>query len=275
MPAEITELVKREAARFALGDILSAAVTLLICLCAVRLLSKFAARLLERTKLEDRVRRYVLAGIKLVLYILTVVFTAGSLGVDMTSLVALLSVCSLGITLAAEDILGNVAGGLVILSSHPFSLGDFIEVNGTTGTVQEINLNHTKLVTLDGYMALLPNKELAASKIINYTLLGRRRITWKLGISYDATAGEVKAACQEALDKTPGILEDPAPSICLTDFGGSAVEYTVFCWAVTADYWTVRCELGERLKEAAEAQGVEISYNHMNVHIQDMPKIDN
>ena len=124
-------------------------------------------------------------------------------------------------------------------------------------------------------MLFRSNKELAASKIINYTLLGRRRITWKLGISYDASAGEVKAACQEALDKTPGILEDPAPSICLTDFGGSAVEYTVFCWAVTADYWTVRCELGERLKEAAEARGVEISYNHMNVHIQDMPKIDN
>lgn len=271
MPAEVTEVLNRTIGKFDLGDLAAAAVTLLVCLGAVRLLSRLAARLLGRSKLEPRIQRYVLMGLRLILYILTVVFTAGSLGIDMTSLVALLSVCSLGVTLAAEDILGNVAGGLVILSSRPFSLGDFIEVNGVSGTVEEINLNHTKLTTLDGYMALLPNKELAASKIINYTHLGRRRITWKLGFSYSASPRDVKAACQAALSQTPGILEDPAPSVCLTDFGDSAVEYTIYCWASAADYWTVRCTLGEELMEAAGAQGVEITYNHLNVHIQDAP----
>ena len=104
-----------------------------------------------RTKLDERIRKYVLAGAKLLLYIVTVLIVAESLHIPMTSLVALLSVGSLGVTLAAEDILGNVAGGLVILSPPtPFSIGDYVEVSGVAGTVHEISLNHTKLVTPDG-----------------------------------------------------------------------------------------------------------------------------
>ena len=267
MPEEITNLLNHSIGKFNLSSVLSAAVTLLVCLLAARLLLRFAGRVLGRTKLEERVRRYILAGVKAVLYILTAVFTAGSLGVDMTSLVALLSVCSLGITLAAEDILGNVAGGLVILSSHPFTIGDFIEVNGASGTVEEININHTKLQTLDGLIILLPNKELAGSKVINYTVLGRRRVTWTLGASYDAPTEAVKAACQMAVAETARILPDPEPSVCLTNYADSSIEYTVYCWAETADYWAVKCELGERLREAFAALGVEITYQHLNVHL--------
>ena len=126
---------------------------------------KLIRRLVSRSKLDERVQRYVLSGIRLVLYIVAGIITAECLEIDMTSLVALLSVGSLGITLAAEDILGNVAGGLVILSSHPFSIGDFIEADSTSGTVEEISLNHTKLITPEGVLVMLPNKELALSLI--------------------------------------------------------------------------------------------------------------
>ena len=115
---DLNGALERFAGKLALENILAAAVTLLVCMVAVRLLLKLARRLLCRTKLEERIRRYILMLVKLVLYTLTVVFTAGSLGVNMTSLVALLSVGSLGVTLAAEDVLGNVAGGLVILSNY-------------------------------------------------------------------------------------------------------------------------------------------------------------
>ena len=267
MPAELTEVLSRSIGKFSFSDVAVAAVTLLICLLVTKLLLRLAGRLLGRTKLEERIRRYILAGARTVLYILTAVFTAGSLGVDMTSLVALLSVCSLGITLAAEDILSNVAGGLVILSSHPFAIGDFIEVGGTSGTVEEISINHTKLITLDGLTALLPNKELASTKVINYTVLGRRRVTWTVGASYDAPTEAVKAACRLAMAETARILEDPAPSVCLTNYADSAIEYTVYCWAETADYWDVKCELGERLRDAFAKLGVEITYQHLNVHI--------
>ncbi len=141
-----------------LSTVLTAAVTLLICLVAVHILGKLLRRLLSRTRLDERIQRYALAALKLLLYVVTVVIVAESLNIPMTSLVALLSVGSLGITLAAEDILGNVAGGLVILSSRPFSIGDFVEVSGTSGTVYEITLNHTKLVTTDGHMAMCPTR---------------------------------------------------------------------------------------------------------------------
>ena len=268
MPAEWGNLLTRSLGGFSLEGILTEAVTLLVCLGAVRLLLRLARRLLSRSKLEERVRRYVLMGLKLLLYALTVVFTAGSLGVDMTSLVALLSVGSLGITLAAEDVLGNVAGGLVILSSRPFTIGDFIETGGVSGTVEEISLNHTKLTTPDGLTALLPNKELAASKVTNYTVLGRRRIVWKMSASYDAPTETVKAACLQAVEATEHILSDPAPAVYLTGFGDSGVEFTVYCWAAAADFWTTQFALAERLREAFAQAGVEIPYNQLDVRLR-------
>ena len=186
-----------------LSTVLSAAVTLVICLAVVHILGKLLRRLLARTRLDERIQRYALAALKLLLYIVTVVIVAESLNIPMTSLVALLSVGSLGITLAAEDILGNVAGGLVILSSRPFTIGDFVEVSGTSGTVHEISLNHTKLVTPDGHLVMLPNKELASSQMTNYTVLGRRRVVQRVTASYDAPTEAVKAALGEAVAQFP------------------------------------------------------------------------
>ena len=183
---DLTSLFTDTLAKFSFRAVLSAAATLLICLVAVHLLGKLLRRLLARTKLDERIQKYLLAGVKLILYIVTVLIVAESLNIPMTSLVALLSVGSLGVTLAAEDILGNVAGGLVILSAHPFSIGDYVEVGGVAGTVHEISLNHTKLVTPDGHLVMLPNKELASSQMTNYTVLGRRRVVQRVTASYDA-----------------------------------------------------------------------------------------
>ena len=249
------------------SKILTAAAILVTCLIVIRLLMKLIRRLLSQSKLDERVQRYMLSGIRLVLYIVAGIITAECLEIDMSSLVALLSVGSLGVTLAAEDILGNVAGGLVILSSHPFSIGDFIEADSTSGTVEEINLNHTKLITPEGVLVMLPNKELASSKVSNYTLLGRRRVTRKVTASYDAPTETVKAACREALAQTEHILEDPAPSVYLTNYGDSSIEYTIYCWATPENYWDVHFALGERLREAFAAHDVEMTYDHLNVHI--------
>lgn len=268
---DLSGALERFAGKIALENLLAALVTLLVCLVAVRLLMKLACRLLRRTKLEERIRRYILAGIKLLLYTLTVVFTAGSLGVNMSSLVALLSVGSLGVTLAAEDILGNVAGGLVILSSHPFAIGDYVESGGVAGTVEEISLNHTKLTTPDGLTALLPNKVLAASQVTNYTALGRRRIAWKMTASYDAPTEDVKAACCRAVKATEHILEDPAPAVYLTAFGDSGIDYTVYCWALAGDFWATQFALAENLRREFAQAGVEIPYNKLDVHILERP----
>lgn len=267
MPANITELLNTSLGSMTLSKVLTVLVTLIICLIVTKAVLKLTGRLLSHSKLDARVQKYVHSGIKLVLYIIAALVVVDSLGVPITSLVALLSVGSLGITLAAEDILGNVAGGLVILSSHPFSIGDFIEASGVSGTVQEISLNHTKLLTPDGLLVMLPNKELSSSKVINYTVLGRRRVTQKVTASYDAPTEKVKAACQDAVGMTSKILEDPAPAVYLSNYGESSIEYTVFCWCSAADYWDVYFGLGENLRNAFAAHNVEMTYDHLNVHI--------
>ena len=174
---DLKALLSASVGKVSVGDILTALLMLVVCLVVVRLVMKVARRLLAASRLDGRVQKYLLSGIRLVLYLLSAIIVVGSLGIDMTSLVALLSVASLGVTLAAEDVLANVAGGLVILSAHPFAIGDYIEASGTAGTVREISLNHTRLETPDGLLVMLPNKTLADSQVINYTALGRRRVT--------------------------------------------------------------------------------------------------
>ncbi len=174
---ELSKILETSLGGYSLSRILSAVLTMLVCLIVSRLLLKLAKRLLDRSKkLTARLRQIVLTSAKVVLYLLTGIITAEALGLNTSSLTALVSVLTLGVTLAAEDILGNVAGGLVILTSHPFNIGDDIEVADTAGTVREITLNHTKIETPDGQFVMQPNKELSSSRIINYTAMGRRRV---------------------------------------------------------------------------------------------------
>ena len=267
---DLTKIMQTTLGGYSLGHILSAILTLLICLVAVRLLLKLAKRLLDRSKrMNDRLRQIILTAVKVVLYILTGIITAGALGLNTSSLTALVSVLTLGVTLAAEDILGNVAGGLVILSSHPFNIGDEIEVSGTTGIVREITLNHTKIETFDGQFVMQPNKELSSSRVINYTAMGRRRVVRKITASYDAPTEQVKAACLEAVAATPNVLPSPAPAVYLTDYGSSAIEYSVRCWTETKDYWNAYFALNENLRDAFAAHNVEMTYDHLNVHISE------
>ena len=269
---ELTKLLQTSLGGYSLSHILSALLTLLVCLVAARLLLKLAKRLLHRVqRLNDRLRQIILTALKVVLYLLTGIITAEALGLNTSSLTALVSVLTLGVTLAAEDILGNVAGGLVILSSHPFNIDDEIEVSGTTGTVREITLNHTKLETADGHFIMQPNKELSSSRIVNYTALGRRRVVQRITASYDAPTDTVKAACLEAVAATPGTLEEPAPAVYLADYGSSAIEYSVRCWTKAEDYWTVYFALNENLRTAFAAHGVEMTYDHLNVHVVSAP----
>ena len=266
----LSKIMQTTLGGYSLGHILSAILTLLICLVAVRLLLKLAKRLLDRSKrMNDRLRQIILTAVKVVLYILTGIITAGALGLNTSSLTALVSVLTLGVTLAAEDILGNVAGGLVILSSHPFNIGDEIEVSDTTGIVREITLNHTKIETFDGQFVMQPNKELSSSRVINYTAMGRRRVVRKITASYDAPTEQVKAACLEAVAATPNVLPSPAPVVYLTDYGSSAIEYSVRCWTETKDYWGAYFALNENLRDAFAAHNVEMTYDHLNVHISE------
>ncbi len=255
---------------FTVDRVLSSVVLLVLCLLVIRIVTKILGKLLDRSsRVDPRMRKYIMAAVKALLYILTALIVADSLGVPITSLVALFSVLSLAISLAVQDVLGNIAGGLVILFSKPFQLGDYIETPDGAGTVSTIDLTYTKLDTVDGQSLLLPNSTLADSRIVNYTKLGTRRMDLAVSVSYEDSIQSVRAAGLEAVAATPDILEDPAPEVVLTNFGESAIEYHIRCWSRVETYWTARNRLMENIKLSFERNGVTMTYNHLNVHIME------
>ena len=239
-------------------NLLSALVTLLLCLGAVRLMTTLARRALNRTRLDGRIKDYVLRGLRFLLYTVTALIVAESLGIPASSLVALLSVFALAVSLAVQDVLSNVAGGLVLLFSKPFTLGDYIESADGEGTVYSIGLTHTVLDTYGGQRVMLPNSRLTAGKIVNYTARGVRRVD--------------HAACLKAVSRTPHVLEDPPPQVVVTAYGESAIEYHVRFWAPVDAYWDACNSSLEAIRDAFREDGVSMTYNHLNVHIVDNTK---
>lgn len=253
---------------FTVEKVLTSLLILLVCLLVIKVITRLADKLLKRVKrLDPRMNQYAMAALKVLLYILTALIVAQSLGIPTTSLVALFSVLSLAVSLAVQDVLGNVAGGLVILFSKPFQIGDYIEMDTVSGTVQAIDLTYTKLDTPDGQRVLMPNRTIAASKITNYTELGTRRIDLTITASYDDAISAVRQALLAAVAATPNILEDPAPMAVVTNYGDSAIEYHLRCWSGVDTYWDARNTLMEEVKNSFDQRGITMTYNHLNVHI--------
>ena len=253
---------------FTVEKVLTALLMLLVCLLVIKLVTRLAKKLLDRAKrLDSRMRKYTMAALKVVLYVLTVLIVAQSLGIPTTSLVALFSVLSLAISLAVQDVLGNVAGGLVILFSKPFQIGDYIETDTVAGTVYAIDLTYTKLDTVDGQRVLMPNSTMADSKITNFTELGTRRMDLTVTASYDDAISAVRQALLAAVEATPNILEDPAPVAVVTNYGESAIEYHLRCWSKVDTYWDANYALLENIKTCFDKNGITMTYNHLNIHI--------
>lgn len=253
--------------KLTVGRLLSALLLLLVCLAVVRLLLGMTRRLVGRAALDERIKRYILRGVRAFLYLLTALVMAGSLNIDVSSLIALVGVFGLAVSLAVQDVLGNVAGGMVLLFSKPFTLGDYVSTADGEGEVAEITLTHTKLDTPAGQRVMLPNSKLTAGQIVNYTVRGVRRADHAVSASYDDAPEAVRSACLKALSRTPGILPDPAPQVVLTAYGESSIEYHVRFWAKTEDYWDAHFRSLEEIHRAFAEDGVTMTYNHLNVHI--------
>lgn len=253
--------------KLTVGRLLSALLLLLVCLAVVRLLLGMTRRLVGRTALDERIKRYILRGVRAFLYLLTALVMAGSLNIDVSSLIALVGVFGLAVSLAVQDVLGNVAGGMVLLFSKPFTLGDYVSTADGEGEVAEITLTHTKLDTPAGQRVMLPNSKLTAGQIVNYTVRGVRRADHAVSASYNDAPEAVRSACLKALSRTPNILPDPAPQVVLTAYGESSIEYRVRFWAKTEDYWDAHFRSLEEIHRAFAEDGVTMTYNHLNVHI--------
>ena len=259
---------------FTLSALLGAVVTFCICVIAMRLILSLLRRMLDKTRLDATLRKYALGAVRLVLWGIIVLIVADQLGIPVTSLVALLSVLSLAVSLAVQNVLANVAGGLVLLVTKPFAVGDYVDTPCGAGTVKDLTLTYTYLDTPDGLRIAAPNSSLSAGKITNYTALGTRRIEHAVSASYDAPVQTVRQALLDAVARTPGLLDKPAPEVYVNAYGESGIEYIVRAWARTADYWPAYYALLEGIKTAFDQRSVEMPYNHLNVHIVDPVRVE-
>lgn len=250
-----------------LSAILSALLVLIICLIVSKIIRGIVGRALDKSRLEDALKSFLKSAVKVGLWILTAIIVADSLGIPSASLVAILSVAGLALSLSIQNILSNLFSGLTILGTHPFSAGDYVELGGVSGTVRSVGLFHTQVATVDNKLIYVPNSEVTASKILNYSAEDLRRVDMLFDASYDNSTEQVKAALYDAISGDARILVDPAPQIALMSFKASAVEYTLRVWVAGKDYWDVYFDLNETVRESFARNNVQMTYDHVNVHL--------
>ncbi len=251
-------------------DLWKAAYTALIVVAAVvvgRLVMALVDRRLKRSKVDPSLARILRGLVKLVVGVVCVLLICETLGVEITSLLALFSVVGLALSLAIQGVLANLAGGMVLLWAKPFRTGDFVEVDGVLGTVKETTLMYTKLNTTDNRLVSIPNKIVSEVKVVNFAAEEKRRLELTFSASYDSPIDQVKAAVLEAMAENELILPDPAPVAGVVRFGPSAIEYNLWAWCRGTRYWDALYSANEAIKRALDAHGLEMTYDHLNVHM--------
>ena len=251
----------------ALGSIIPAALVLGIGALVIYLVMTVLKRTLEKTKLEKAAHSLILSLARVVMYVLLGLSVASSLGIDVTGIVALASVLTLAVSLALQNMLGNVIGGLTLLYTHPFRSGDFVEIAGQSGTVQEIGMTYTKLATPDNKLVSIPNSAVVAAQIVNFSATGTRRVDVAVSASYEVPTQKVIDALALA-GTMDNVLLTPAPEALVAGYGESAIQYNLRVWVKAEDYWDVYFALNKRVKDIFDEQGVAMTYPHLNVHVR-------
>ena len=247
-------------------DICRSVVILIVGIFAMRIIRRLLKTTLEKSKLEKAAHSLITSLVSAAMYILLGLMVASSLGIDVTSIVALASVLTLALSLALQNMVSNILGGFTILYTHPFHSGDYVEIAGQGGTVKEINMTYTMLATGDNKMISIPNSAVVAAQIVNYSAAETRRVEVLASASYDAPTQKVLDALIQA-GTVDQVLPDPAPKAVITAYGDSAISYSLRLWVKTPDYWDVYFRVNQRIKDVFDEQGIEMTYPHLNVHI--------
>jgi len=263
----ITSAIGLNKGMFTWDNLLSAAIALVVCILAIMIIMKILRKMFSRSKMEPSLAGFILKVIKVALEFAAVMIVAGSLGFDVTALLAVFSLLGLAISLSVQNLLGNLVSGVVLLMNKPIRDGDYIQAGGAEGVVKNIGLFYTELTTLDNKTVSVPNSELSAGQIVNFTREDNRRVDLVVGASYDCDTEDVKKALYDAIARTDKVLADPAPQVLVEEFGASVIKYTVRAWCKHEDYWDVHYGINDNVLAAFNDAGVKMSYEHVNVHM--------
>jgi len=233
----------------------------------IKFIVGYVKRIFEKTDYDPTLENFITSllnwGLKILLFIVVI----SQLGVETTSLIAVVGAAGLAIGLALQGSLSNFAGGVLIISLKPFRVGDFIEAQGVSGTVKETTLFYTKLNTFGNQLAIIPNGELTNNTIINYTEEGKRKDVIAIGISYSSNIKLAKDVLMKLMAEQEGILKDPAPQVVVKELADSAVNLSLRYWAMNDDFWDCHWFTIEEAKTRLEAAGIAIPFPQRDVHL--------
>ena len=251
---------------YALNRLLPAALIFVAGLFVVKILLTLFDRAMGKTKLDKAASSLIRSVLRVVLYIVLMLTVVSKMGIDVSSIVTLASVLTLAVSLAIQDALANLIGGFTLLSTKPFALGDYVEIGSQGGTVEQIGLTYTKLLTADGKTVSIPNSIVDSAEIVNYSASGTRRVDITVGVSYDSDPDRVLEALTEAA-AVETALSEPAPYTAISAYGDSSVSYILQVFTTADDYWITMHSINRNIQQVFKARGIQMTYPHLNVHI--------
>jgi small conductance mechanosensitive channel len=265
-PEQLVVLVQEQGTDIGM-TILAAVLIFFIGRWLAHLVVNIARQALARTDMEDTLERFLCNILNAFLMTVVIIATIGALGVETTSLLAVLGAAGLAVGLALQGSLSNFASGVLIVAFRPYKVGDFIEAAGVSGSVEEVQIFTTVLQTSDNKQVIVPNSQIMNGIITNYSAHDTRRVDLVVGCGYGDDVDKVYKVLQEIIADDDRILKDPAPSINLNTLADSSVNFNVRPWVNKADYWGVYNGVTEQVKRRFDQEGLNIPYPQRDVHV--------
>ena len=260
----------------AAGFAISLVTAIIIFLIGRWLVSKTVSgvdKFMERREVDEVLRQFVKNVLGVLLTFIVALIALEQLGVDTTSLLALLGAAGLAVGLALKDSLSNFAAGVMLLLFKPFKSGDLVEAGGSTGIVEKIGMFTTQMRTPDNCEINVPNANIYSDTIVNYSAKPTRRIDLVIGIGYGDDLKKARDVLQGLVDADSRILKDPEAVIAVSELADSSVNFVVRPWVKTEDYWNVRWSLTEQVKQAFDREGISIPYPQQDVHMHQVAPV--
>jgi small conductance mechanosensitive channel len=247
--------------------LITAIIILVVGRWVVGLISRSIRRLMVKRESEPALISFIGSLVRILLMAFVVIAALGQLGIQTTSLVAILGAAGLAIGLALQGSLANFAAGVLMLIFKPFKVGDYITAGGESGTVEEIRIFTTHLKSPDNRAIIIPNAQITSGSITNFSAKDTRRVDLVFGIGYDDDIKKAKDVISDILAKDERVLKDPAPTIALSELADSSVNFVVRPWVKSADYWAVFFDVNEAVKLRFDAEGIGIPFPQRDVHL--------
>ena len=247
-------------------SILLAAVIFIAGRFLISVINRLVAQMMERRKIDATIQSFLRSFINILLTILLLISVVSALGVNTTSFAALLASAGVAVGMALSGNLQNLAGGLIILLFKPYKVGDYVDAQGVSGTVKEIQIFHTVLVSPDNKIIYVPNGSLSSGSVTNYSLSQLRRVDWTVGVEYGTEIEKVRQTVLDLIKKDSRILTDPTPFIALSALADSSVNITIRVWVKNEDYWGVFFDMNQNIYEVFNREGISFPFPQVTVH---------